>query len=291
MDHRIVQRLALLLVLMAPGPAASAAALVSGVVRSTLGDPIAGARVALAGGNLETETAADGAYRLAVPPGDRAFEVSHPGHVTLRRSLSVSEDVAGFELRLEPLYRLSEARGRAGHPGRRQGARDQEGHRPGRDRSADYGQEMPFLLRAGPVPRTSTPTRAAAPGYTYLYLRGIQQTRINMTLDGVPLSEPEDSTALLRGLRGLREQRREHPDPARGRDLDGRRRLLRGLDQLRERRHGRGTRVAARDARGGLLRLDPRAAWRSSRAAWARASPSTAEARTRTPTASATTRE
>ena len=193
MDHRIVQRLALLLVLMAPGPTASAAALVSGVVRSTLGDPIAGARVALAGGTLETETGADGAYRLAVPPGDRAFEVSHPGHVTLRRSLSVSEDVAGFDFALEPLYRLSEAvvvqaiRADARAPITRDDI-----PRPEIER-LDVGQEMPFLLKEAPSLNQYSDTGLGA-GYSYLYLRGIQQTRINMTLDGVPLNEPEDST-------------------------------------------------------------------------------------------------
>src|SRR5262249_51546551 len=30
-------------------------------------------------------------------------------------------------------------------------------------------------------------------GYAYIYLRGIQSTRLNMTLDGVPLNDGEDS--------------------------------------------------------------------------------------------------
>ena len=32
-------------------------------------------------------------------------------------------------------------------------------------------------------------------GYSYFRLRGIDQTRVNMTLDGIPLNEPEDQGA------------------------------------------------------------------------------------------------
>ncbi len=54
-----------------------------------------------------------------------------------------------------------------------------------------HGQEMPALLEHTPSITQYSETGSGA-GYNYLYLRGIQQTRINMTLDGVPLSEPED---------------------------------------------------------------------------------------------------
>lgn len=57
---------------------------------------------------------------------------------------------------------------------------------------ANYGQEMPFLLKQSPSLTLYSDTGTGA-GYSYLYLRGIQQTRINMTLDGAPLNEPEDS--------------------------------------------------------------------------------------------------
>jgi iron complex outermembrane receptor protein len=56
----------------------------------------------------------------------------------------------------------------------------------------NYGQEMPFLLKQTPSLTQYSDTGLAA-GYSYIYLRGVQQTRINMTLDGAPLNEPEDS--------------------------------------------------------------------------------------------------
>jgi len=57
--------------------------------------------------------------------------------------------------------------------------------------SRNYGQEMPYVLKQTPGLTFTSDTGTSA-GYAYLYLRGIPQTRINMTLDGVPLNEPED---------------------------------------------------------------------------------------------------
>jgi len=54
------------------------------------------------------------------------------------------------------------------------------------------GQEMPFLLKEVPS-ITQYSDSGSATGYSYIYLRGIPQTRMNITLDGVPLNEPEDS--------------------------------------------------------------------------------------------------
>ncbi|MEZ4775949.1 MAG: TonB-dependent receptor [Bacteroidia bacterium] len=53
------------------------------------------------------------------------------------------------------------------------------------------GQEPSFLLSETPA-ITVYSDAGSAYGYAYFRLRGIDQTRINMTLDGVPLNEPED---------------------------------------------------------------------------------------------------
>jgi iron complex outermembrane receptor protein len=53
------------------------------------------------------------------------------------------------------------------------------------------GQEMPFLLGRTPSVNFQSDTGLAA-GYAYFNIRGIGQTRLNVTLDGVPLQDPED---------------------------------------------------------------------------------------------------
>ncbi len=56
----------------------------------------------------------------------------------------------------------------------------------------NYGQEMPFLLQQ--IPSITQYSDSGAPaGYSYIYLRGIPQTRMNVTIDGMPINEPEDS--------------------------------------------------------------------------------------------------
>ncbi|AMW04038.1 hypothetical protein GEMMAAP_02665 [Gemmatimonas phototrophica] len=55
-----------------------------------------------------------------------------------------------------------------------------------------YGQDVPMLLmNAAPslIAHTETGTQW---GYSYLRLRGLDQTRINITIDGVPLNDMED---------------------------------------------------------------------------------------------------
>jgi iron complex outermembrane receptor protein len=54
------------------------------------------------------------------------------------------------------------------------------------------GQEVPILIMEKTPSVTSYMDGGHPQGYTYFRLRGIDQTRINMTLDGVPLNEPED---------------------------------------------------------------------------------------------------
>lgn len=72
------------------------------------------------------------------------------------------------------------------------------------------GQEPSFIL-ANEVPSLTTYSDAGnSQGYAYFRLRGMDQTRINMTLDGAPMNEPEDQGAyfsnypdLLNSLRGM----------------------------------------------------------------------------------------
>lgn len=54
-----------------------------------------------------------------------------------------------------------------------------------------FGQEVPILLQGAPSV-TSYAETGNFWGYSYLRLRGIDQSRINLTVDGIPLNDPED---------------------------------------------------------------------------------------------------
>ncbi len=55
------------------------------------------------------------------------------------------------------------------------------------------GQETPILLQATPNV-TAYSESGSGSNYSYIRLRGIDQTRLNITLDGIPLNEPEDQS-------------------------------------------------------------------------------------------------
>jgi iron complex outermembrane receptor protein len=55
----------------------------------------------------------------------------------------------------------------------------------------NYGQEPSIILNTSPS-ISSFSENGSPYGYSYIRMRGIDQTRINMTLNGVPMNEPED---------------------------------------------------------------------------------------------------
>src|SRR5207237_7679942 len=54
-----------------------------------------------------------------------------------------------------------------------------------------FGQHVPLVLQGTPS-LTSYSETGNYWGYSYIRLRGIDQSRINLTLDGIPLNDPED---------------------------------------------------------------------------------------------------
>ena len=56
----------------------------------------------------------------------------------------------------------------------------------------NVGQEMPALLSLTPSV-TSYADSGGPNGYSYFSIRGVQMTRLNVTFDGAPLNDPEDS--------------------------------------------------------------------------------------------------
>ena len=55
----------------------------------------------------------------------------------------------------------------------------------------NVGQDVPMLLQGTPS-LTSYSETGGPWGYSYIRLRGIDQSRINLSLDGIPLNDPED---------------------------------------------------------------------------------------------------
>lgn len=63
-------------------------------------------------------------------------------------------------------------------------------------------QEASFILAGTPSVTTHSDS-GSYQGYSYFRIRGIDQSRINMTLDGIPLNEPEDQGVYFSNYPGL----------------------------------------------------------------------------------------
>ncbi len=66
-----------------------------------------------------------------------------------------------------------------------------------------FGQDVPMLLQGASPSLTAHTESGTNWGYSYLRLRGIDQTRINITLDGVPLNDMEDQVLYFADLPDL----------------------------------------------------------------------------------------
>jgi iron complex outermembrane receptor protein len=209
--NRTVQRsgagvvLALVMSLAFAGRSAAQEAIeVAGVVRDEAGQPLAGVTVVTEGSRSpeRAQTDASGAFRLRLEPGERVLRANVAGRAPVRKAVTVAADAPAVEIALGPAYRVTEdvvvqaLRADAKAPVTKTDIDLGEIAR------LDHGQEIPFLLKETPSITQYSETGIGA-GYAYFYLRGIHQTRLNLTLDGVPLNEAEDSTLYFTDFEGL----------------------------------------------------------------------------------------
>jgi iron complex outermembrane receptor protein len=77
-----------------------------------------------------------------------------------------------------------------------------------------FGQDVPLVLQGAAPSLTAYAETSNYWGYSYIRLRGIDQSRINFTIDGIPLNDPEDQVLyfadfpdLANSLRSIQVQR------------------------------------------------------------------------------------
>ena len=162
---------------------------VGGDVRNAISDqPLAGVTVTAIGGTGTTRTDALGRFRLAVS-GTTRLRFVRAGFAAVEVLASAGDTT--LRVRLTPTPRTLEAatitavRGEANAPVARASLDQAELER------RYFGQELPLLLTASPS-ITAYSDAGSYSGYAYMRLRGIDQSRINITLDGIPLNDPED---------------------------------------------------------------------------------------------------
>lgn len=149
--------------------------------------PLPGVLVHVVGTADSIRTGADGRWSLAAAGAGVRVRFTRAGYTPLE--LTLAGDPAAVEL--SPVARTLERttvtalRGEPGAPVTRTVVAREEIER------RYFGQEMPVLLQQAPAV-TGYAEGGGYAGYTHFRIRGIDESRVNITLDGVPLNDPED---------------------------------------------------------------------------------------------------
>ena len=163
---------------------------VSGVVTDRGGSAVVGAVISV--DQLETtETDSDGAFSVRLESGRRLIRAEHPSYRAVDHVLHVTGDINGLRFELSPPMSVSDSITvtaiRAGElaPVTRTDLDSEQIEK------LSYGQDVPELVQYTPSVTWYSDSGIGS-NYSYLSLRGIQQTRINMTFDGAPLNDPAE---------------------------------------------------------------------------------------------------
>lgn len=164
---------------------------VRGVVSDlTTGTTLPGAHVVTTITQQKTVTDADGHFRLAFgKPGPVGFTVSFLGYTTITRQIVISRDTL-LEFRLDGAPILGEevnivaTRARDKYPTAFSSVTSED------IKAINLGKDIPYLIQQTPSV-VVTSDAGTGIGYSGLNIRGTDLTRINVTVNGIPINDAE----------------------------------------------------------------------------------------------------
>lgn len=164
---------------------------IHGEIKNESGEPVIGAKVFLEGTYLGTYSEADGSYEIDnVKKGTYALKVTSFDHLDFQKSIEVADADLLLNIELTTNVMLLQ-------PYVVMGVRANEKtpftytNLDAKDiSSANFGQDLPYLLSTTPS-TVVTSDAGAGVGYTGIRIRGVDPTRTNVTVNGIPLNDSE----------------------------------------------------------------------------------------------------
>ena len=179
----------------------SPGATIRGVVVDPDGHPVAGVRVTLAD-RQPVSTDVDGRFAIATTPGEREVRLAHPAFRDLSQTVRVGKSGVELELTLRWAISAQESitvvgiRADDELPVTKTDLSDE------RVQELSFGQDVPAVLEVTPSV-TSYSESGSGSNYSYFSIRGVQQTRINITYDGAPLNDPAEHALYFNNFHDL----------------------------------------------------------------------------------------
>lgn len=162
-----------------------------GKISDDTGQPVTGARVAVTDSYQGTVSSVDGTYHLHnLKPGTCILEITSPGFTTLRDTFDISGTEMTKNYTLNALSYMSEEivvsalRAGNGTPTTYTNISTKQIEK------INYGQDMPYLFNLTPS-TVVTSDAGAGVGYTGIRIRGVDPTRTNVTINGIPVNDSE----------------------------------------------------------------------------------------------------
>ncbi|MFT4834888.1 MAG: iron complex outermembrane receptor protein [Flavobacteriaceae bacterium] len=161
-----------------------------GQIANQKGDPLPGATIQLKSTKYNSVSDIDGKYKMSsIPAGDYLLKVSYVGFETLEKSLSINENqVLNLELKESVLQGdavfVYATRASEESPTTFTSIDSKE------IAERNNGQDIPFILQYTPS-MVVTSDAGNGIGYTGVRIRGSDPTRINVTVNGVPINDSE----------------------------------------------------------------------------------------------------
>jgi len=175
------------------GTSLLAQATITGKVLDDQGDPLAGANISLQPSGGGSASNAEGVFTISgVAPGTYELKASYLGYKPYLQELEVPAGKERLELdiRLQPQALRTEelivkaTRAQATTPMAFLNLQEED------IEPVNLGQDMPFVLRWTPS-AVVTSDAGAGVGYTGIRIRGTDPTRINVTVNGIPINDAE----------------------------------------------------------------------------------------------------
>ena len=160
----------------------------SGTVKDNTGHLLPGAAIRMAGTTFVTISGSRGEFRMKIPNGEYTLHCTYLGYNELVRPVSIPNDsVIEIVMQISPVIteEITVAATRSGANTMSSSVLDKQ-----EIERLNTGRDVPYLLQLLPsVVVTSDAGNGV--GYTGIRIRGTDQSRINVTINGIPLNDAE----------------------------------------------------------------------------------------------------
>ncbi len=160
------------------------------VVDEETGKPLTGANVLLSGTSMAVSSDEDGKFTITgIPPGNYVLKLTFIGFLTAEKPLNVRSDLTVEDIVLSPdVYMVDEVIVNATRANENTPVTFASVDKEAIEKQ-NFGQDLPFINFTPSLVTTSD--AGAGVGYTGLRIRGSDATRINVTINGIPLNDSE----------------------------------------------------------------------------------------------------